>query len=259
MRKKSRRLCIIQVALLALAAARSRATDVGMPLHSEATGGGGNLEFYFEQFRRDIRQDFVDGPDTAKQKESRIIERINVHAGSRAAVYAEIGATRSDQAEHVVPLFGAGLAVRLHESPALGVNAFASGTYIHGIEYRQSGYVTYSEPGYVWAEYPDLDQRESYFEYNAGLTLSRLFRPNAKVICTPYAGLMLSGIDGTEEYHLTYHVNARTETRSGNLRGDGAISPFGGLGLTFSKDWCIRIEGRFVNQTSLSAGLVYFF
>lgn len=247
------------IVLTAWLAATAQATDVGLPLHSTATGDAGNMEFYFERFHRDIRQEFIDGPANARQKEDRVIERINIHAGSRAALFAELGATRSDQAEHTVPLLGAGLALRLYEGPALNVNAFASGTYIHGIEYRQGGYVTYSEPGYIWAEYPTVEQEETYYELNGGLTASRIFQLSRKIHWTPYAGLMLSELDGREEYKVTYRVNARTETQRGDLQGDGALCLLGGFGLTFGKDWCLRLEGRFVNQASVSAGLVYFF
>jgi len=235
------------------------ATDVGMPLDSSAIGKNANVEFYYELYNRNIKQDFSGGTDTGKQEENRFIARINYYASSRAALYAEIGATDSDQSEGAVPLFGAGLKIKVYDSSALNVNAFASATYINEIQYKHDGYVDYNEPGYVYVDHPDFSQKESYFEINGGLIISKLIQLDEKTTCTPYGGFMVSKLDGDEDYEFTYHVQKRTEKESGDLKDDGLLSLFAGLGLTLGNTWGMRFEGRFVNQTSFSVGLSYLF
>lgn len=236
------------------------ATDVGMPLYSSAIGKSGNIEVYYEQYKRDIEQDSSSGDSfTGEQEESRIIARVNYHASQSAALYAEVGATDSDGSEGQVPLFGAGLKIKCYDSPALNVNVFASATYVPEIEYKHDGYVDYTVPGYAWVDYPDRTQKESYFEINGGLAISKLIQLDEKTTCTPYGGFMVSKLDGDEDYERTYHVQPRTEEESGDLKDDGAFSMFAGLGLTLDNTWGIRFEGRFINQSSFSASLMYFF
>ena len=69
---------------------------------------------------------------------------------------------------------------------------------------------------------------------------------------------MVSKLDGDEDYELKYH-DGTTLSESGDIKDDGVFSIFAGLGLTMDKTFGVRLEGRFVNQTSFSAGLMYFF
>ena len=251
---------VVAVAVLGAAWSSVYATDVGMPLYSSAIEKSVNVEVYYEQYKRDIEQDSSSGNTyTGEQEESRVIARVNYHASSRASLYAEIGATDSDGSEGQALLLGAGLKIKVYDSEALNVNAFASATYIPEIEYKHDGYVDYTEPGYEWVDYPDRVQKETYFEINGGLAVSKFLQLDEKTTCTPYAGFMVSVLNGDEDYELKYHVQERTEERTGDLKDDGAFSMFAGLGLTLDDTWGIRFEGRFINQSSFSAGLMYFF
>ncbi len=250
---------VVAVAVLGGAFSSVHATDVGMPLYSSAIGKSGNVEVYYEQYKRDIEQDYLSGTDSGEQEESRVIARLNYHASTRASLYAEIGSTDSDGSEGNALLLGAGLKIKVYDSDALNVNAFASATYIPEIEYKHDGYVDYTEPGYEWVDYPDLVQKETYFEINGGLAVSKFIQLDEKTTCTPYGGFMVSVLNGDEDYELKYHIQERTEESTGDLKDDGAFSMFAGISLTLDSTWGIRFEGRFINQSSFSAGLMYFF
>jgi hypothetical protein len=122
---------VVAVAVIGTAFSSVHATDVGMPLYSSAIGKSGNVEVYYEQYKRDIEQDGSSGNKfTGEQEESRVIARLNYHASSRASLYAEIGSTDSDGSEGQALLLGAGLKIKVYDSEALNVNAFASATYV---------------------------------------------------------------------------------------------------------------------------------
>lgn len=228
------------------------ATDVGMPTYSTDIGKNANLEVYYEKYERDIEMTGPDETTTGKQEENRFMARINYNASTRASLHAEVGATDSDQSDGAVPIFGVGLKIKAYDSEALDLTVFASGSYVTEIEYSEDGYVDY------YVDVPDYSQKESYFEINGGLAISRLVQLDEKTTCTPYGGFMVSKLDGDEDYELKYH-DGTTLSESGDIKDDGVFSIFAGLGLTMDKTFGVRLEGRFVNQTSFSAGLMYFF
>ena len=250
---------IVAVTVIGTACSSVHATDVGMPLYSSAIGKKGNAEVYYEQYKRDVKQDGDLGPSTGEQEESRIIARLNYHASPSASLYAEVGLTDSDQSEGNVPLFGAGLKIKVYDKEVLQVNAFASITYVPEIEYKSDGYVDYTQYGYEWVDTPDFIQKESYMEINGGLAISKFIQLDESTTLTPYGGFMLSKLDGDEDFEFKYHVQERTEKANGEIEDDGIFSLFAGLGLTLDDTWGIRFEGRFINQSSFSAGLMYFF
>lgn len=252
----------VVIAVLGLAAGvtpSARATDVGMPIYSSAIGKQGNIELYYEQYNRKIKMTSGEDEMTGDQEENRFMARLNYHASSRAALHIEVGATEAKDSEGAVPVFGAGLKIKIYDRPSLNVNGFFSGTYINSIEYSDKGYVDYYRPGYVWVDMPDFKQTESYMEINGGLMISKFIKLDEKTTCTPYGGFMVSKLSGDEKYEAFYHVNDQTESESGDIEDDGLFSLFGGVGLTLDDTWGIRFEGRFVNQTSFSVGLMYFF
>jgi hypothetical protein len=252
------RSCLL-LALLAAFSVSSLATDVGMPLFSTTVGKSASLEVYYERFNRDIEQVYLSGTDTGEQEEDRFLARVSFHPGTKASLYLEAGATESEDSEGAVPIFGAGLKVKVYDRPALQVSAFASGTYIDEIEYKQDGYVDYDVPGYTYVDYPDYEQKESYVEINGGLIISRDIAMDEATHCIPYGGFMVSMLDGDEDYKLTYHVDEPAREYSGDIQDDGLFALIAGLGVTLDNVWAIRFEGRFVNQESFSAGLSYMF
>jgi hypothetical protein len=229
------------------------ATDVGMPTYSTDLGKNANLEFYYEKFDRKVKGNIGDVTlSNTQQEENRFMARFNYNASTRASMHAEVGATDSEGSDGAVPIYGAGLKVKAYDSKALQLSVFAAGTYVSGIEYSEEG----SEDYYY--EYPSSVQEESYLEINGGLAISRLLQLDEKTTCTPYGGFMVSKLDGSEDVNGSFR-DGETISLSGDIKDDGLFSIFAGLGLTMDKTFGIRLEGRFVNQTSFSAGFTYFF
>ncbi|HMO41481.1 MAG TPA: hypothetical protein PKE26_15715 [Kiritimatiellia bacterium] len=234
----------------------SQGADVGAPLYLNTIGKSGSVEVYYEKYKRDIEQQGSDGNlYLGEQQEDRVIARLNYHASTRASLYVEAGATDSDGSDGSAALVGGGLKLSLHDSQAFGVSLFAAITYVPEIEYKRDGFIDYANQ----LEYPSSLQTESYYEFSGGLILSKTFQMDEKSIITPYAGVMLSRLDGDEDYEFTYPASGRNIRTTGTLEDEDPFSAFAGLSLVMNSTFGIRVEGRFVNQTSVSAGLSLFF
>lgn len=247
-----KRSTIILAALLAAGAAR--AADVGVPAGERAGGAPNDLEFHYEHFSRNISQDYISGPATGDQEENRYVARYERRVLGPLRINASAGATQADVAENIAPLFGVGARFSVFSSDTAAVGLFASGAYVDGIEYRSKGSVATGEGG-GRVEQPDIDQTESYLEVTGGVGASRRLALSRALTCTPYGGLMVSKIQGDEEYRLTWREEARTETVDGEIRESGLPSLFAGLAFTWRETWRLRVEGRYVNQASFSTGL----
>jgi len=75
----------------------------------------------------------------------------------------------------------------------------------------------------------------------------------------PYVGAMISIFNGEEEYSACYGCGsggpALKITGSGELQDDGIFAVFVGADLKFESNFGFHMEGRFINQSSLSASL----
>lgn len=242
----------ILIPALALAAAAARAADVGLP---PPAGRPHSVEVYYEHFSRNISQDFVSGTGVGDQEEGRYLARYARRVSPRLMLQATAGMADSDTAENHAPLLGLGARLHALRSSVLDLDVFAAGAYVHGIRYESAGSVERDADGHVLAEIPAVEQTESYFEFMGGLAVSRSVKLGEKLSCTPYGGIMVSKIDGHEEYDLTFPGDGRTETVEGDLRESGLASLFAGLALTFNEAWSLRLEGRLLNQASFSAGV----
>lgn len=250
----------------------SWATDVGMPLYEgDIAGKKGSLEVYYEQYKRDAAMDrkmynMENGQEISydttvydQREEDRFIVRINYYAGSKIAFYAEAGALDSSyiyglEGKEKVALFGAGLRGKIYSCRFFDASLFGSATYVPEIEYVGSVYSDeYGEESYFI--------EDSYSEINGGFTLSKFFRFDNTFSLLPYGGLMFSKLtgDGDLDFVLKKNDETRVSLIDATFRDDGEFSMFAGLGFMLNDCWAIRAEGRFVNQTSLSAGLTYFF
>ncbi|MCP4366275.1 MAG: hypothetical protein GY800_13405 [Planctomycetes bacterium] len=228
------------------------ATDVGLPLYSDSTGKKGSIEVYYEDYQHDAEQLYPSGVSSVEQEEERIVVRMNYYPTARIALYGEIGATDSYTSKGNVPLLGAGLRVKVYNGPFCDLSAFASATYIPETEYH-ADFQEDSSRQVKWS------QEESYSEINGGLTISTLVPLGGQATLMPYGGVMVSSLDGDEDYRLDYYLEGVTTENDGYVEGDGAVSLFAGLGLMLDDTWGVRFEGRFINQTSLSAGMIYSF
>lgn len=260
------------IVLLVLAGAGcAAAMDVGLP---GAMPGGGkmSLEVFYEDLGRDIRQDCIDRPvpgeptlmheEKLRQEEKRFMARFGYALRPGLALRGLLGFTRSEDAENDAPVFGLGVDYLAWSWKGIDATLFAAWQSVTQIKYDDEFLLEPipDSPGQN-REWPEGTQKEKYNEFSAGALVSMDLQIQPRLAMRPYAGIQLSKLDGDEEYDHTPVVNPPLgrEQFSGDIQDDGVLSLFAGAGLFWDNRFGLRLEGRFVNQKSFSAGLLYVF
>lgn len=261
------------IGLLVLASAiNTVAMDIGLP--GPLPGGSKlSLELFYEDFERDIRQEVSQpwAPGTLHgrelvaqnliQEETRYFARLTYALRRELALQALVGFTHSETADNDSPVLGLGLQYLVWSGHGFDTTLFAAGQLVNEIRYKHNFYYGPNPPYPNDWEWPEGTQKEDYYELSAGATVSRDFQLHPRLTVRPYAGLQLTKLDGDEKYDHTWAIvePLGREVQEGYIKDDGVLTLFGGAGLFWDNQFGLRLEGRFVNQTSFSAGLFYFF
>ena len=259
------------IVLMVLAGAGGAAAmDVGLP---GAMPGGGkmSLEVFYENFERDIHQEHLARRAAGEhsimtrssfvQEEKRFMARFGYALRPELAVHGLLGFAQSEGAENNAPVLGLGVDYRVWSGKWFDVGLFAAGQLVTEIKYDDEFFYGPNPPEPGDWEWPEGTQKEDYFELSAGAMVSKDFEIRPRFALRPYAGLQLSKLDGDEKYDHTWAIvePLGREQLNGYIKDDGMVSLFAGVGAFLGDRFGLRLEGRFVNQTSFSAGLLYFF
>lgn len=237
------------------------AADAGDP-YTAASIKNVQVEFIYEKYDRDVElsesQFTATGPggvipftvsgESGSQEEDRFMARLSLPAGNKMVIYLDGGITDSKDSVDPVAIFGGGLRVLAYESETVNATVFGSLHYVPEIEYKLSEFDVDLGRG-------DFTQKESYWEANGGVNLSHSFPLGEGAALTPYGGIMISVLQGDEDFEAIFPDVGVTVKGSGDLEDDGVVGLFGGVAFKFSDNLGVRIEGRFLNQTSISAAL----
>lgn len=247
--------------ILLFVATTSPAIDIGAPIYRSDFGSGITLDLTYQSLKRDIEQEtpFTDQTWKGEQEEKHYVAAIMFPLNDRVSGKLEVGLADSKGSEDIAPLFGAVLQAALYDVDGLCFNVFAAGRYVSGIQYKTEG--VYFTQGGIITEYPEVTREEEYFELGGGLTLSKIILTGNKTKINPYGGILLSLIDGSgEETFRRYIVQPGTATDdSVDFEAENPFSIVAGISALFTSNIGLRIEGRFVNQTSVSAGAFFIF
>ena len=127
-----------------------------------------------------------------------------------------------------------------------------SGYYIPDIEYKHSGLD-------IDLDYYEYTQKESYYEIGGGMAISKVIELDEQNKLIPYGGVIVSILKGDEDYKVVYPDLGVTLTDTGDLENDGVLSLFVGMAYQFHTNWAARLEGRFLEESSISAGILFSF
>ena len=171
----------------------------------------------------------------------------------------EAGLADAKNAEDFAPLFGAGIQAAAYEADGLRFNVFAAGRYVSGIEYKDKGFIV--EDFFTITEFPDVTREEDYYELGGGFTLSKTINTSDKTQITPYGGLVVALIRGSGEETFEYFVvePGVEKDSSVDFEEDGPISIVAGVAVKFPSNVGLRLEGRFIDQSSITAGAFFAF
>jgi len=238
------------------------AADIGAPITKADVNGVVRAELIYEKYDRKVEFSKVDftavGPggtasftvdgDTGKQEEDRIMLRLIVPVSDKMSFHGDIGTIDSKDSEGAVPLFGAGLKYVGYNKNDTKIGLFVQGHYISEIEYKAQDIDAILGPG-------TYTQKESYYEISTGLTVAKVLLLDEQTNLIPYAGAMISFLNGKEDFKFQYPSSGVVITGKGDLNDNGIFAVIAGADLKFESNFGIHMEGRFVNQSSVSASL----
>ena len=245
------------------------AADIGAPITKADVNGVVRAELIYEKYDRKVEfpatsftavGNFIPGgsatftvdPDTGKQEEKRVILRLLVPVSDNMIIHGDIGSTDSKDSEGSVPLLGLGLKYVGYNKNDTRIGFFIQGHYITEIEYETQDIDPTYGPG-------TISQKETYYEISTGLNVAKAFLLDDKTKLVPYVGAMISILNGKEDYTACYGCGsggpALNITGSGDLKDNGIFAIFVGADLKFESNFGFHMEGRFINQSSLSASL----
>ena len=255
------------VILLVMSTHLAYAADIGAPITKADVNGVVRTELIYEKYDRKVELSSVNVTETStiggtttytvegetgKQEEKRIILRLLVPVGENMIIFGDIGKTDSKDSAEARPFGGLGLKYLGYNKDNTRIGFFIQGHYVSEIEYNWQDVDPIYGPG-TWT------QQESYYEISTGLNVAKTFLLDNKTQLVPYAGAMISILNGEEEFNVCYGCNtfgpALKITGSGELKDDGIFSVFAGADLKFRSNFGFHMEGRFINQSSLSASL----
>lgn len=234
----------------------SLALDVGLPLFASDVDARLTVDVYTEDMSRDIRQEiaFTDLKFDGEQDEKRLVARVTGYPTERLSIYLMAGITDSLESEELTPLVGGGLRVLLHQMGDVRLSGFAGGTYVDDIEYEVPGRLT------PVAEIAASHRVERYYEAGAGLAVDWTWSWRPRLQLMPYAGLSWSTLQGEGEETFVFASSGEFGSDDQvDLEDDSPITLTGGLVLLVNRNYGLRVEGRFIDQASYSAGLFFSF
>ncbi|WP_282753575.1 hypothetical protein [Desulfuromonas thiophila] len=257
-------LCSLAVGLL-FVTTMAHAMDIGILTPTDKKF---RAEIYYEQFERDIEQEygFSGGSYDGLQEEDRIVARVTFNPQRWWGLSLEVGGADSKASEDIAPIFGAGAHIVLFEQGGFYTSAFGHITWVTGIEYKDhygaTDGVNYFDE--TWT------REEEYLEYGLGAQLGYIWQPCSGARVTGYAGAMASWLDDTKsEEHASggYFIEGMAEPTSYAIKSSSVDMDesqvaqfFAGVEMALLPlDGGVRVEGRFYDRTSLTASLFWNF
>ncbi len=267
------RACILPIFIvtgIVLAWAQAaRGLEAGVPIYAKDVNGRFMIEVRCEQFDKDIERTTTPymGSYQENWEENRLRAQFTCMFSKPINVFADAGIVDARDADGVAPIFGGGIKLCAYENEGLRLNLFASGYYVSGIKFREDYIIVFEgTPADNMAEVSDIypppyDQhlkREiDYYEVGGGFSLSKEIPLENKMTLTPYGGLVVSYLRGDGEEELKgIRPLEKTDIE---FEGDGWMGLHLGVAVNFRPGLGLSLEGRFIKQSSVSAGLYYAF
>ncbi len=217
------------LALLAgLVATPVHAVDLGDPIYQKDLKGAFRAEVVLEDFNRDVKLDSRHwyGSDSHGMDLGLYMARVTFPVNNDAAFYLDAGLVNDDDADSTPLTLGLGGRIKIYDQRPIKLSVVGNAHWV---------------PSY------DLDlpgkPSNSFYELGAGLLVSGEFATDRRFTLVPYGGLALSVLKGHidgDGYNTSYHEKSI------------AVGTLGVSGI-INKTFTVRLEGRFIGDSSLSA------
>lgn len=253
----------IAATLVVLAPLAVQAIDAGDPLLSLPGDTTWRMELIYDQFDRDVTYDFGTisfslpgggiGTDTAPDisrgmDEKLYLARATWFMKEDIAAYAEVGWVDEKDADSTPIALGLGGRVDLGAFDPVQLQGYAAGRYVPSFDVSTRDMD------------PDVGPIKTsgdaeYYELGAGVVAS-LETAVSEVTVVPYFAVGVSILRGSTEIR-TVSVNipeAWIKTEA-DLEEEGIVNLAAGVCARFCERWSVRVEGRFLDDSSYTVGV----
>lgn len=248
---------IVSLLSFHITSSSASAFDVGEPAFGADIGNNARIEFVYEKFKRDIKLTSftvrVPGvveervpSETLKVEADAYIARLTIRMGDRAALFIEGGLLEFDEYDDSWQA-GGGFRYALVQAEHYDVSMFLAGRYAGDAKYKERGVDPLLGP----YEFTETDK---VYEAGGGFLVSSKVALDQHIAVRPYAGILLSVMRGEVEAKQTFDLFADVIEVDADVEEDGLVSLVAGLALLFGDSGGIRVEGRFIDQSSVSVG-----
>ena len=230
------------------------ALDIGAPIFEKEIKGDLRLEMIVEGFDREVETDLEFDDDASLLDDSYedgmdqtvVMARLHLPISPEGVLFFDVGIVDDDTADDTPFVLGLGAQLKVYDKRSLRVNFVAEGHWVPTYdfsEHRTSPYdIRYTLTG-------DKD----YYELGAGMLVSGSAAIDRQAKLIPYGGLMLSVLRGSgdiEAHDLGYVFDGSLD-----MDEDRPVVAVAGLALLLQKSITLRLEGRFIGDSSISAGI----
>jgi len=230
------------------------ALDIGAPLYEKDTKGDLRLEMVVERFDRDVETELAFDRDASLLDEAYddgmdqtvFMGRLHLPISTEGVLFVDFGIVDDDTADDTPFVVGLGAQLRIYDEGTLRVNFVAEGHWVPSYDFSEHRTsprnVSYTLKG-------DKD----YYELGAGLLVSGRADINRQARLIPYGGIMLSMLKGSGD--IEAHGIGYVFDGSLDMEEDQPVVAVAGVALMLQRSITLRLEGRFIGDSSISAGI----
>jgi hypothetical protein len=230
------------------------AMDIGAPIYQKDVKGDFRLELIVEGFDREVETELafdndaslLDGSYTDEMDQNVFMARFYLPLSSQGTLFIDAGVIDDDSADDTPFTVGVGAQVKVYQERALRINLVAEGHWVPSYdfsEHRTSPHdIRYT-----------LEGDKDYYELGAGLLVSGSAAIGRQAKLIPYGGLMISMLEGSGD--IEAHDIGYVFDGSLDLEEDRPVVAVAGVTLILQRSITLRLEGRFIGDGSISAGI----
>jgi len=151
-----------------------------------------------------------------------------------------------DDADDTPFAVGAGAQFKVYDERNLRVNFVAQGHWVPSYDFSEH----HTSPHDI--NY-NLEGEKDYYELGAGMLVSGTARIDRQAKLIPYGGLMVSMLRGSgdiEAHDLGYVFDGSLD-----IDEDQPVVAVAGIAFVLQQNITLRLEGRFIGDSSISAGI----
>jgi len=244
----------------------ARAFDVDAPAFGSDVGERIQVSFIVDHVDRDIELEpdtFIttgpagtiptDLPEADAEFEGTFFGlRASAPLGEKVVVFADASIADVEDSDDAAFLIGGGARLEAYRRGPFHLALFGAGRYIPELDFDSRTFD-------VVLGNVDISEENEFYEINGGVLAAYEWELDGEASLLPYVGGMVSIFRGDSDVTFDFEDVAVTSTGGGDIEEESLANVIVGLAFRFAEAAGFRVEGRFIDQTSVSGGVFFGF